>query len=266
MANATEAEARRRDAALRRPGSRVFLPAHADTGGIFIHKDGKTSLLARIDSRDIDRLVAEGRLREIERTKKGRHLRPVASGKGTAATRRNASWLAAERIFKTPDGGGRTIRVSLGESPIGLLSRRKDSRGRPFLSPEEVAAGERLRADFERSQLGPAVAQDWRRFLTAGVEGGGRCSAQERDIDEGAAASRARLHAALDAIGPGLADAALRVCCFLEGLETMESAMNWSARSGKIVLKIALQRLAEFYEETSVRKSAKIGVWRATGP
>ena len=54
--------------------------------------------------------------------------------------------------------------------------------------------------------------------------------------------------AALRDLGPGLADVALRCCCFLEGLEAAEKRMGWSARSGKIVLRIALQRLHQHYE------------------
>jgi len=43
--------------------------------------------------------------------------------------------------------------------------------------------------------------------------------------------------------------AALRFhcCCLLEGLESTEKTMGWSARSGKIVLRIALQRLKRHY-------------------
>jgi len=52
----------------------------------------------------------------------------------------------------------------------------------------------------------------------------------------------------LRTLGPGLGDVALRVCCFLEGLESAEKHFDWSARSGKIVLRIALQRLVQFYE------------------
>ncbi|MEL7000696.1 MAG: DUF6456 domain-containing protein, partial [Pseudomonadota bacterium] len=56
-----------------------------------------------------------------------------------------------------------------------------------------------------------------------------------------------RFMAALGSLGPGLADVTLRTCCFLEGLEACERRMGWSARSGKIVLQLALQRLADHY-------------------
>jgi hypothetical protein len=46
-----------------------------------------------------------------------------------------------------------------------------------------------------------------------------------------------------------LADVAYHCCCLLEGLEVTEKAMGWSAWSGKIVLRIALQRLKRHYEE-----------------
>ena len=60
--------------------------------------------------------------------------------------------------------------------------------------------------------------------------------------------ARERVAAAMEALGPGLSDAALRVCCFHEGLEATERRMGWSARSGKVVLKLALQRLVDHYE------------------
>ena len=54
---------------------------------------------------------------------------------------------------------------------------------------------------------------------------------------------------ALRELGPGMGDLVLRVCCFLEGLEMTERRLGWSARSGKVVLKLALERLARHYEE-----------------
>lgn len=151
-----------------------------------------------------------------------------------------------ERLFADPAGGEpAAMAVNLGESPIGWLARRKGADGKPFLAPEEVDAAEKLRADFEAAQIGPSVAQDWRRFLTPGD----RLSGTPRGSGpgEGSTAARERVTKALSVLGPGLADVALRTCCFLEGLEGCERRLGWSARSGKVVLKLALQRLVEHY-------------------
>lgn len=147
------------------------------------------------------------------------------------------------RVVNMTTGEVETIRVNLGESPLGWLSRRKDANGNPLLAIEEVEAGERLREDFELAQIGPSVAQDWRKFLTPSTSSGGG-----RTPSEGPMFARERVAAALEALGPGLSDAALRVCCFHEGLEATERRMGWSARSGKVVLKLALQRLVDHYE------------------
>ena len=140
----------------------------------------------------------------------------------------------------------RTLRYNAAESPVTALARRKDKDGTPFLNADLVAAAERLREDFELAQMGPKVAQNWERFLTGGVRGEFSAS----DPLRGPEGARARVAAALRDLGPGLGDTALRVCCYLEGLEATEKRMGWSARSGKIVLRIALQRLARHYEET----------------
>lgn len=153
---------------------------------------------------------------------------------------------AGERLFADPASGEpMAIEVNLGESPVGWLARRKGPDGRPFLTPEEVDAAEKLRADFEAAQIGPSVAQDWRKFLTPGdrLSGSPRASGPA----EGPAAARERVTRALSVLGPGLSDVALRTCCFLEGLEGCERRLGWSARSGKVVLKLALQRLVEHY-------------------
>lgn len=144
-------------------------------------------------------------------------------------------------------------RYSAPDSPLTLLARRKDKEGNPFLSEDLVAVGERLREDFELSQIEPGVTQNWDHFLSGrntGSFGSGETGAT------GPSAARARMASALRDLGPGLGDVALRCCCYLEGLETAEKRMGWSARSGKIVLRIALQRLKRHYD--SQGKSAQM--------
>lgn len=155
------------------------------------------------------------------------------------------------------DGRGkqRTLRYNLAESPLGALARRKGRDGKPFLSRDMLLAGERLREDFEMAQMGARVTQNWDRFLTAGRSGG----FSDGGMAEGPRAARERVAQALKDLGPGLGDIALRCCCFLEGLETAEKRMGWSARSGKIVLRIALQRLKVHYENGPTGLSPKIG-------
>ena len=140
----------------------------------------------------------------------------------------------------------RRIRYNLAESPILAMSRRKDKDGNPFLSSDLVSAAERLREDFELAQMGPRVAPNWEKFLTGGDRGAHR---PDSGIGNGPSGARERVSAVLRDLGPGLGDVVLRVCCFLEGLETAEKRMGWSARSGKVVLRIALQRLKRHYEE-----------------
>ena len=47
--------------------------------------------------------------------------------------------------------------------------------------------------------------------------------------------------------GKGLAHILWRVACAGEGLPEAEKALDWPARSGKLVLKLALERVADFY-------------------
>lgn len=160
-----------------------------------------------------------------------------------------------KRVVSEGDGP-RRIRYNLAESPVAVLGRRRDKDGKPFLEAELVAVAERLREDFELAQMGPRVAQNWERFLTGGDRGGFR---PEAGRAEGPRDARDRVAAALRDLGPGLGDVALRCCCYLEGLEVAEKRMGWAARSGKIVLRIALLRLKRHYDEVYGRSGPLIG-------
>ena len=136
-------------------------------------------------------------------------------------------------------GKHRSVTVNLGESPIAWLH----SRG--HLSDRLFDAGEALRGDYERSQLSPNVTMRWDPVrVKTGNRGSteGNLSPSERQI-----AAKQRFDGALAEAGKGLEDVLWRVVCAGEGLPQAEKALGWPARSGKLVLQLALERVADFY-------------------
>ena len=262
-AGAAEAEARGRLPFLARPNAWI-LQAPDGSGGVFQRAKGGPSalrLLARISAAGVAAMARRDWARLDLTTGSGKAWRITAAGAAAArrlaaerragaeagASFREARRLEVEQLFTSSAPGEKAekIKVNLNESPIGWLARRKGADGASFLSPAEIAAAERLRGDFERGQMGARVTQDWRGFLTAGVEGGGAGA----DLSLSAEAARGRVMAALKAMGPELSDAAFRTCCLLEGLERVEGEMGWPARSGKLVVQLALRRLVAHYAE-----------------
>ena len=132
-------------------------------------------------------------------------------------------------------GKRRTVTVNLAESPLGWLHARGHLDDRLF------GAGELLRRDYERAQLGANITMRWDpvRVKSTGDRG---LTDSERQI-----AAKARFDGALGAAGKGLQDILWRVVCAGEGLPTAERTLGWPARSGKLVLRLALDRVADFY-------------------
>ncbi|WP_296679848.1 DUF6456 domain-containing protein [Novosphingobium sp.] len=135
-----------------------------------------------------------------------------------------------------PVKGGRRVTVNLAESPLTWLH----SRG--HLSDPQLAAGEALRRDYEAAQMVPGLTMRWDPVRVQGGPAGGLLNATERQI-----AARARFDGAVAAAGPGLSDVLWRVVCAGETLPDAEKALAWPVRSGKLVLKLALDRVAGFY-------------------
>jgi hypothetical protein len=59
--------------------------------------------------------------------------------------------------------------------------------------------------------------------------------------------AKRRFDDAIASAGPGLADILWRVVCAGEGMRDAETALGWPARAGKLVLTLALDRIADYY-------------------
>ncbi len=138
----------------------------------------------------------------------------------------------------TARGKRRSVTVNIAESPLSWLHARGHVSDRLF------DAGERLRADYERAQLPANVTMRWDpvRIKTTGEQG---LSAGEKQIS-----AKRRFDEALQQAGKGLEDILWRVVCAGEGLPQAEKTLGWPARSGKLVLKLALDRVADYYRIT----------------
>ena len=129
---------------------------------------------------------------------------------------------------------GRMVTVNLAESPLGWL------RSRGLVDARQFAAGEQLRADYERASIAASVTMRW----AERGDGGGH---DGLDPTLAQIAAKRRFDTAIAAAGPGLADILWRVVCAGEGLPSAEKALHWPARAGRLVLTLALDRLAAHY-------------------
>ncbi len=261
-----EREARRVLRRLAEPGAVLAFARDMDKAAVLREfPDGRTARTAVMERavaqafslKDWIACRSNGRVSSYEITAAGRMaLRRIL---GEDMARRAPGLHEAAAIFVAEDHGeddeGAAPRAKLVEAPVQVLARRRDRDGRPFLGGDLVAAAERLREDFELSQMGQRHAQNWERFMTGGAD----LAAEAARGGDGAARARGRVAAALADLGPGLGDVALRVCCHLEGVESAERRMGWAARSGKVVLRIALLRLRRHYDETYGRAGPLIG-------
>lgn len=131
----------------------------------------------------------------------------------------------------------RSVTVNLAESPLGWLK----SRG--LVSDRQFDAGEQLRADWERSQLAPSVTMRWDAAPAARRRG----ALEAADPTTAQIAAKRRFETAVAEVGPGLCDILWRIVCAGEGMRDAELALGWPARSGRLVLGLALDRLADHY-------------------
>lgn len=150
----------------------------------------------------------------------------------------NNSAHYVEQQIEDPQGKSCMVLVNLGESPLAWLH----ARGK--LSERRYVAGDMLRRDWEKAGLGARVTMRWEVTPPGGGARGGRAAP---DPTFAQLSARERLDGALRAAGPGLADILWRVACAGEGLVAAEKALGWPTRAGKLVLCLALDRVADWY-------------------
>jgi hypothetical protein len=144
------------------------------------------------------------------------------------------------------NGVRRPVVVNEGESPLGWLKSRKDRNGRPLIAEEQFQAGERLRADYWFAHLSPRVTANWSACVPS--ERGRRSApANPAALRDEVIAAKERVMRALMAVGPEVSGVLVDICCELKGLEEAEKENGWPQRAGKVVLQIALTRLAKHY-------------------
>ncbi len=146
--------------------------------------------------------------------------------------------LARELREQRVPGSARVVTVNQAESPLSWL------RARNRVSVRQFDAGEQLRRDFEQAALGPSVTMRWDASGVGGPRGRAP-GAADRTI--GQLDAKARFDAALAAAGPGLADILWRTVCACEPMPDAERSLGWPARSGRLVLGMALDRAADYY-------------------
>lgn len=249
-----EAAAVRRLAARMAAGGLTARPDPTDPQGmILMQRRGSASLGAGLVRREL--VLAGVACGLIERTKSGYVACAQPAPKPEAAHRQPAAICSGEDVT--------AAQVNERESPLAWLRRRKGGDGEAFMPDDAFLAGERFRADVTRACLMPSVTTNWGRVESPSGQPGPRDPASASDA---AVAARQRVRAVYRLLGRDMADFLMDVCAFLTPLTDAERRRGWPARSGKLVLRLALTQLAGHYgiaTQTTARTQAPIEAWMA---
>ncbi len=151
--------------------------------------------------------------------------------------------IEGQRSVMLEDGRIVMRRANLGESPVAWLARRTDVQGRPWLTPAEVAAAERLRTDAEIAQSGPSMTMRWDALPRSAASG----SAARVEPGDRAMAAGRRVARALEACGTPARGFVEHICIRGRSMSLAEQDFGLRRRAGKGLLKQGLAALAAHY-------------------
>lgn len=150
--------------------------------------------------------------------------------------------VEGRRTVILSDSRSASLPANLGQCPLARLAQRRDTDGRPLLSPAQHAAGERLRAEAERARAGPSLTMRWD-ALPRTASG----STARREPSGAALAASGRLARALAAVRPRCRPLVERVCLAWTGLQAAEVELGLRRRQGRDLLRLGLTDLARHY-------------------
>ena len=225
----------------------VLAPDRTGGFGVFPTGNRRRTPVVRLRAADVRELVSSG---AVEATGEDTYVLSAA-GRARVARERSSpdeAYAAQHQpIIDRPvmdcDGDVRIARGHDADRVLRRLSLLRDGAGRPWLDGAELTAAARLKADWERAEIGVVRGSDWSappKGSTARAGGADGAIAVHCD-------ARRRVSDALGRLAPPLRAVVERVCLREEGLEALERAEAWPTRSGKIALKLALAQLAAGY-------------------
>ena len=209
----------------------------------------------KIDAALVEAMRAEGWLEAADESGARLVLSEAGEGWYVRATAEGDPFAVQHQIRRTriiTDEQGREHRVSvnLAESPLAWMHQRG------LVGDAQYQAGERLRRDFTLAQLTPRLGVDW-----SAPPVSGRRAQKPELLSDTVLAAKQRFATAMRAAGPELADILFDVCCHLNGLERSERSRGWPRASAKVVLKLALDRLARHYGMRPAPSTARLRSW-----
>lgn len=227
------------------PGALLARKADGAQYGVYSAGDRRRRPLAKLSAAEVRALVAEGAIVAcgdgFSISSAGRaRVRREGAEPGEAFVAQHGAVISRSAI----DAAGR-VKAVRGFEPSSVVRRLgalRDANGAPWLDARELAAASRLRAHWETGQAGLLRGSDL--AAPPNAKGGrGPSSAQEAALAARCDARRG-VEEALAQLAPPLRRAVERICLQEEGIEALERAEGWPARSGKLALKFGLAQLA----------------------